>query len=273
MVQRDQIEVGRQAFQSGKELLCILFPVVDTIDHGIFEVDPAGGGRIIPAAAFQQRFNGVGFIDRHDPVADLIVGAMEGNCQRNLHFPLCQGIDLGDQTAGRKADVAHGNIHTVFAVHQLQKAHHIIKIVQRLADAHEHHPGHRQAGVDLGMEDLVEHFVGLQPPDQTADGGGAEGTAHGAAHLGGDADGVAVVVAHENGLHAVAVGKLPEVLDGAVLFGFLLADHLGGVDGVLLRQLLPEGLGQVGHFVVAAHTLMEPGIDLLAPEGRLAQLF
>ena len=44
-------------------------------------------------------------------------------------------------------------------------------------------------------EHLVQHLRRRQVPDLAADGGGAEGAAHPAAHLRGDADGVAVVVA------------------------------------------------------------------------------
>ena len=80
------------------------------------------------------------------------------------------------------------------------------------------------------------------------------------------------MVAHEHRFHTVAVLELPEVLDGAVLFGLLLAQDLGGVEGVLLRELLAKVLAEIGHLIVAAHALVEPGIDLLGPEGGLAQL-
>ena len=61
-----------------------------------------------------------------------------------------------------------------------------------------------------------------------AQGGGTEGTAHPAAHLRGDADGIAVVIMHEHRLHAVPVGQPPQVFDGAVLLGFLPAHRLRG---------------------------------------------
>ena len=167
----------------------------------------------------------------------------------------------------------HGNVHALRTVHQLQKAHHIVKIVQRLADAHQHDVGNGQAGVHLCKQHLVQHFIGFQPPHQSADGGSAEGAAHAAAHLRGDAHGVPVVIAHQHRLHAVAVGQLPEVFDRAVPGGFLPAHHLGGADGIFPRQGVPEGLGQVRHFVIGADAPVQPGIDLPGAELGLPQLF
>ena len=166
----------------------------------------------------------------------------------------------------------HGNIHALGAVDQLQKPHDVVKIIQRLSDAHEHDVRNGHAGIHLGKEHLVQHFVGLQPPHQAAQGGRAEGAAHAAAHLRGNAHGVTVVIAHENGLHAVAVRQLPQIFNGAVPLGLLLPDHPGGQNGVLPLQGLPEAFGQVGHFLIAANALVEPAIDLLCPKGGLAQV-
>ena len=75
---------------------------------------------------------------------------------------------------------------------------------------------------------------GSKPPHQAAQGGRTKGAAHPAAHLGGNADGVAVLVAHDHRLHAVAVRQTPQVLDGAVQLGHLLPLHLGhGQDAAL----------------------------------------
>ena len=167
----------------------------------------------------------------------------------------------------------HGNVHALRAVHQLQKAHHIVKIVQRLANAHQHDVGNGQARVHLREQHLVQHFIGLQPPHQSADGGGAKGAAHAAAHLRGNAHGVPVVIAHQHRLHAVAVGQFPEVFDRAVPCGFLPAHHLRGADGILPRQGVPEGLGQVRHFVIGADALVQPGVNLFGAERRLPQFF
>ena len=198
---------------------------------------------------------------------------MEGHGQCQLQFTLCQLVNPGHQAAGGQADVAHGNIHALGAVHQLQKTHDVVKIIQRLPNAHEHNVGNGLAGIHLSKQHLIQHFKGLQLPHQAADGGGAEGTAHAAAHLGGNAHGIAVVIAHQHRFHAVAVGQLPQIFDGAVLLGFLTAQHRGGMDGVFFRQRCPQRPGEIGHLLIGANTPVQPGIQLLCPEGRLPHFF
>lgn len=55
--------------------------------------------------------------------------------------------------------------------------------------------------------------AGSKAADEAAEGRGAEGAAHGAADLRGDADGIAVMIAHQDGLDTVAVSQAPEVFD------------------------------------------------------------
>ena len=101
-------------------------------------------------------------------------------------------------------------------VDQLEKAHDIVKVIERLADAHEDDIGNFAAGLPLGIEHLVEHFRRLKIADQTADRGRAERAPLPAADLRGDADRVAVLIVHDDGLDGVAVAELPEVFDRPV---------------------------------------------------------
>ena len=94
-------------------------------------------------------------------------------------------------------------------IHQLQKLQHIVPIIQRLADAHEHDVGDLPSGVKLRKQHLIQHFRGRQIPHPSGHGGGAEGATHPAAHLRGDAHGVSVVVLHQHGLNAVPVLQFP----------------------------------------------------------------
>jgi hypothetical protein len=71
--------------------------------------------------------------------------------------------------------------------------------------------------IHLGEYDLIEHFGRSQVPDEPAYGGGAERAAHPAADLCRDANGVPVLIAHDDGLDGVIVGQSPKILDGAVL--------------------------------------------------------
>ena len=78
------------------------------------------------------------------------------------------------------------------------------------------------------LRDTLSEQYPIQPPHKAAQRRRAEGAAHPAAHLRGNADGVAVVIAHQHRFHAVSVGKLPQILDGAILLGLLLPDDLRG---------------------------------------------
>ena len=78
------------------------------------------------------------------------------------------------------------------------------------------------------------------------------------AHLGGDADGVAVTIAHEDRLNAVAIGQLPQIFDGAVQLGDLLPGHHRRADATGLVDLGPEGLGDVRHLFGGGHAPAEP---------------
>ena len=167
--------------------------------------------------------------------------------------------------------MAHGEVQALGAVYQLQKAHDRIKIIKRFPNAHKNNMRNGHSRIQRGKQHLIQHLRGPQAAHQSPLGGGAEGAAHGAAHLAGDTYGIAVMVAHENGLHAVAVGQPPQVLDGSVPLRLLPADHGGGRDFVPLRQLRPQILGQVGHILKGGGPPVEPGVDLSGAEGRLAQ--
>ena len=150
----------------------------------------------------------------------------------------------------------HGNIHAQFAVYKVQKAEHIVIIIKRFSDAHQHNMGNRQSGVNLGEHYLLQHFPGLQPADKAAQCGSAEGATHSTTHFCGDADCVAVMIAHQHRFHAVSVGKHPKIFNCAVFLGFLLANHFRGQEGILFIQSIPQTLGQVGHFPAGSDTLM-----------------
>ena len=141
MVQRDQIEVAGQALHPSDKLLRVLPGIVYAADHGVFKGNPAGSGLVIPAAGIDQLLAGIQLVYRHNGVPDAVVGGMEGHGKGQLQIPFCQLIDFGHQAAGGKADVPHGDVHSLGAVHQFQKAHHIVKVVQRLPNAHEHDVG------------------------------------------------------------------------------------------------------------------------------------
>ena len=167
----------------------------------------------------------------------------------------------------------HPDVQSKGMVHQLQKFQHIIQIIHRLSDAHQHDVGHAQAAVRPGKQHLLQHLPRRQVPDLPPKGGGAEGAPYAAAHLAGNAHGVAVAVLHEYRLNAVAVMEFPKVLDRAIIPGNLLPGSGQAAHPVCPRQLFSEGLGYVAHLIEGAHAPVEPGKNLLAPKSGFAQRF
>ena len=195
---------------------------------------------------------------------------MEGDGQRQLKPQLRQAADAGQHAAGGQGDVPHSDVQAVGVVHQLQKFQHGVQVVHGFADAHQHDVGDGRSGVLPGENYLIQQLPRRQVPDLARDGGRAEGAPHPASHLRGDAHGVPVAVAHQDGLNAVAVRQLPEVFDGAVPGGDLFPDRLGNGEGTGLLQPLPERGREIGHLVKGRRPPAEPGEDLLPPEGGLS---
>ena len=166
----------------------------------------------------------------------------------------------------------HSDVQALRMIYQFEELHDVIEVVKRLTDAHKDDIRDGQAGFLLRKHDLVQHFRGLQPPYEAADGRGAEGAALTAADLRRDADGVAVVIAHDDGLNGVAVRKAPEVFYCAVLGGDLLSEHLRRMQEKALIQLGPQRLREVRHLVEALHAAAQPGEDLLCAKALLAHL-
>ena len=184
---------------------------------------------------------------------------------------LRQLVDLGHKAAGRQADVAHTDVDALRAGDDLQKVHHIIKIVQRLTDAHQNNVGDALAGVLLCGVNFRRDLPRRQVAHAARLGGGAEPAAHCAAHLGGHTDSIAVFVAHEHGLDAVAVGQLQKILDRTVPRLLAAADD-GGCNRALLLQLGQQRLGLVGHLGELRHKLLvQPFKNLLGAEFWLTQ--
>ena len=139
--------------------------IIDTAHHRILKADPAARGLLIAADGGHQHLHGVGIIDRHHAAADLVVGGMQGDRKGQLQLFLSQLVDFGHQTAGGKADIAHSDVHALRGGDVLEEAHDLVKIIQRLPDAHEDDVGNFAAGLPLGIEHLVEHFRRLKIAD------------------------------------------------------------------------------------------------------------
>ncbi|MPN36199.1 hypothetical protein SDC9_183707 [bioreactor metagenome] len=132
---------------------------------------------------------------------------------------------LGHQSASGKGNVAGADIHTLGCRDDLQKFNYVIVIVQRLTAAHENDVGYgpgffRAVGfVRLRTGDEGKHLAGQQVTHTALQGRRTKSAAHSAANLGGDAQGIAVVVTHKNAFHQIFIFQFKEVFNGCILSG------------------------------------------------------
>jgi len=165
----------------------------------------------------------------------------------------------------------------------LEGAQHLGQVAEGFAHAHkdqvaQHGPVRTGiAQVLTRHQNLTKNFAHGHVAFQAHAARGAEGTAHGAAHLTGKALGPAAhalagIGGDEHGFHLRAVGQTQQKLGGAV--GALLHGvHRGPGDDGGGGQTFPASLGNIGHGIEAAgHFLPQPLPDLHGAEAGFTQL-
>ena len=161
-------------------------------------------------------------VDRHQLVAELVVGRVQGERQRDREALLGELTDPRHQADGGDGDAAGGDAEPVGGRvdEPAYGADHGLVVGQRLTHAHEDHVGDpaRAAG-DLAAgeragagDDLLDDLGGGHVAVQPALAGGAERAGHAASGLGGHAHGDPAGVAHEHRLDQRAVEEPPQRL-------------------------------------------------------------
>jgi len=156
--------------------------------------------------------NRIDVVDLHDAASDVIVGCMETDRQVHLARFLGEGVDLRDDAGGADGDVSGSDLQTMRIIDDVDEPHRLVVVVEGFADAHDDDMADPLTDDFLNGEDLLDHLAGRQVALFLLQAGGTEGTADVAAQLRGDADAVAIVVAHQNGLDDVAVIELQQEL-------------------------------------------------------------
>ena len=123
--------------------------------------------------------------------------------------------------------------------------------------------------IPAGRQHLSQHLAGGKAADTALQRRGAEPAAHPAAHLGGNAKAVPVMIVHQDAFHAVPVPQAEKELHRPVQPADPVQPDLRRQGDRLLLQLFPKRGGKIGHFV-KIHSPVNPPEDLLSPEGRKA---
>ncbi len=162
--------------------------------------------------------------------------------------------DHRDHPRGRQCDFAPRDRQT-FRIHDdLQGSRDILVIVERLAHSHQddvrHLPlvlGRRPFAERIPRDhDLSDNLLGREIAHQPLCAGVAEGAGQGAADLGGDAQGPAIILGDMYGLDLLAIGKAQEPFAGSIDRGKRARNHRP-LQHVARRELVAERLRQRGH--------------------------
>jgi hypothetical protein len=270
--------VGQQlAEQVGAERL-----VVDVADERVLDGVPAAGAAGVVVGGGEHLGDVPAGVDRHQGVAQLVVGGVQADREGGVQ-PL-----LG-QLPDRRHQAHRGHRHRPLRQPEAVRRgrHERVEgladpgvVGQRLTHAHEHHVGQpaRAAG-DLpaghrrGRRDgLADDLGGGEVAGEAALAGGAERARHAAPGLAGDAHGGPVGVAHEHALDEGAVVQPPQRLAGAPAVGLQVPDGGQQPRQQRLGEVRPRGRRHVGH----PGRVGDPGVEvagqLVGAEGRVTQL-
>ena len=231
--------------------------VVDVAHHGVLDRDPAPSRLGVAPGGVDHLVDLPARVDRHELVAQLVVGGVQAERERDRQPLLGQLAHPRHQAHGAHRDAARGHAVAIGALvgQPAAGADDGLVVGHRLAHAHEHDvvdpprsPGHLAARERTGPgDDLLHDLAGAHVALQAALAGGAEGARHAAAGLAGDAHGGAVLVAHQHRLDERPVEEPPQRLAGgaAVGLGDLQRGHQARQQA--LGQLLALRGRQVGH--------------------------
>ena len=165
--------------------------------------------------------------------------------------------------------MAVADVQTARVVQIFKKNAKVVKIIQRFADAHDNDVGH--ARVCVCESDLRKHFARRQIALFTQKRTCAKAAAHAAARLRRDADAVAVLVFHDDGLDKKPVRKREKILRSAVLGVNEAAAHFKRGEGAVLMKFFAQRLRNIRHAVKRHNAAAQPRIYLLCTECGFAE--
>ena len=232
----------------------------------LFDVVAAGGKHVVHAVFAR---------DRHQLSAHLVIGRVQRQRQRHRQILFRKAAHVFHQAAGRERHTAHADAQAALYPQNPKEFHHVVVVIQRFAAAHQHDVAdllalRRQYAV--GADNLPQHLRRGQAARAAVQRGSAERAPHAAAHLGGQAERVAVFVAHQHAFDDVAVRQAVKQFDRAVELRFNRLQHGNRVRHAVFIQRFAKRLGQVAH-LLKVRALMQPRKHLPGAEGGLAQLF
>ena len=132
---------------------------------------------------------------------------MQGNRQRHRKIKVCQFTHFLHETTGRKRDISQSHTDPFLQADKTQKTGHFLKVVQRFSRSHKNDMTDASflSKITVDTNHFSDELGSGQIPYTPLQGARAERTSHPASHLGGNAQGITVVVVHQHAFHTVAI--------------------------------------------------------------------
>ncbi len=136
-IEGNQIDLGRNAFQKPHQFARLGRPVIDILQHHIFEGDPPGiGDAGIGPAGLQQLLQRIFLVERHEPVAQIVAHRMQRDREHGRGLG-AEPSNLRHDARGRDGDPPFRQSEPVAVGKHADRIAHIFEIIERLAHAHE----------------------------------------------------------------------------------------------------------------------------------------
>ena len=252
-VERDQVDLGRQAAHQLDELARVLGAVVHALHHGVLERDGFALLALGIARAGRHQFGDrIFLVERHELRAQFVVGRMQRHRERYVGG-FGQLVDHRHQARGRERDALVGEAQAEIVAHDAHRGDDVIEVEQRLAHAHHHHVGElalmvrHVAQVLRRHPHLADDLGGGKIAIETLRRGAAELAVQTAADLARHAQRAAALVGDEHGFDGVAAVHAEQPLVRAVGRRLLEQDLRRHHDGGGF-ELAAQALAEVRHF-------------------------
>src|SRR3990172_7862969 len=186
----------------------LLRTIVYVLDQRPFESDTAAGDLYVFAADLDQILDRIALVDGEHGGAQLILRGVKGNSKTDLALFCGEALDGGNEADGRDRKAPSAHVEAAGIAEAVDGCQVGFVVVERFAHAHEHHIGYALSFVFYfagEVKDLLDDLAAAQIAAKTHLSGSAEDAAHGATGLGGNAQRVALFVAHEHSLNGLAV--------------------------------------------------------------------
>lgn len=243
----DEIESDRGVADKGRKIDRVLLAHVDTTHAHVGEINSISLGKRVAASGLHNPGYWRSSSDGHEERSLLVGRRSKADREPEGEVHIGEPFDLLNQSHRADGYRLPGDRVLDGVSHPIRRDDHVGKVEKRLSHPHEHRPRNRaslRAGDPARLHELIEDLPRLKVSSFRHLRGGAEGTAHHASNLRGEADRNAALLFEwdKDGFDELAVVRLKEELLETIDYGSIMLDE--GERG-RLRDQVPFGASDV----------------------------